>query len=87
MRQCFTCPTVSDKHYGFSEVQALMTSTKNELRQSRIELMNAKEEARVAKVEVRQLRAELKDARVVAERQREEIRVRCMARGSLHAAL
>ena len=54
----------------------MMTSTKNELRQSRLELMNAKEEARVAKVEVKQLRAELAEARLVADKQRVEIKVR-----------
>jgi len=58
-----------------SEVQAMMTSTKNELRQSRLELMNAKEEARAAKVEVRHLRSELAEARLVAEKQRFEIKV------------
>jgi len=57
-----------------SEVQAMMTSTKNELRQSRLELMNAKEEARAAKVEVRHLRSELAEARLVAEKQRFEIK-------------
>lgn len=62
-----------------------MSMTKNELRQSRVELMAAKEEVRIARVEVTDLRRQLAESKVMEKRQSVEIEV--SARWPLHRAI
>lgn len=58
-----------------SEIESMMTSTKNELRQSRVELMAAKEEVRASRGEITHLKQQLAEARVTEKRQTAEIQV------------
>jgi len=57
-----------------NDIEAMMSNTKNQLRQSSMELTAAKEEIRAARMENAHLRTELQVERAMAKRREEEIR-------------
>ena len=62
----------------------MLSSSKNELRQSRVELMAAREEARVARSQVDLLQKKVAEYKVVDKRQKAEIEVHCLLLCRLH---
>ena len=67
-----------------SEMEMMLSSSKNELRQSRVELMAAREEARVARSQVDSLQKTVAEYKVVDKRQKAEIEVHFLLLCCLH---
>jgi hypothetical protein len=63
-----------------SEIEAMMATTKHQVREWRVELQGAKEEVKVARMEVAHVKSELQMEKQTTKAQALEIKVCCFSR-------